>query len=100
MDEREQRCSFCGEYGDEFNPLIRGNNAFICSECVRQCGAMFYDMPQHREFELGNDLPTPRQIKEFLDDYVIGQQQAKKILSVAVYNHYKRIMHDELKDDV
>ncbi|NDJ86890.1 MAG: ATP-dependent Clp protease ATP-binding subunit ClpX [Chloroflexi bacterium] len=87
-------CSFCGKSADEVNRLIAGpDNVFICDECVRLCQHIL-DQEQtstpSEEFQL-DDIPSPREIHEYLDTYVIGQQRAKRVLSVAVYNHYKRI---------
>ena len=102
MDEnRENYCSFCGRPTSVVGPLLRGKTAAICAYCVEQCKELLSDVePEPVRFELDGELPTPREIKEFLDDYVIGQEKAKKILSVAVYNHYKRIKHGDPEDDV
>ncbi len=94
--EEKIRCSFCGKTQDQVRKLIAGsNNVFICDECIELCGEIL-------EEELGDELDSsqdlgninllkPKELKEFLDEYVIGQDEAKKVLSVAVYNHYKRI---------
>ena len=99
-ENKEQFCSFCGRPDSVAGPLLRGKNALICRDCTEQCRELFAEiLPQH-EHEFGGELPTPHEIKEFLDEYVIGQDKAKKILSVAVYNHYKRIEHGSESDDV
>ncbi len=92
-----QRCSFCGKSQDEVIVLIAGpSNVFICDECTEKCYQLVKEHKrQERAFEL-NDLPTPEKIKAILDEYVIGQERAKKVLSVAVYNHYKRIKAKEM----
>ena len=94
------RCSFCGKTENEVEKLLSGPEAYICNRCVGICNAIL-DAEEEREgMSLGSGLPKPKEIKEFLDQYVIGQEQAKKILSVAVYNHYKRIEHGGAADDV
>ena len=100
-ENKEHSCSFCGRPESIAGPLLRGEKAYICSDCTAQCKALFDDFMKDEkpEFEIG-ELPTPHEIKEFLDMYVIGQEKAKKILSVAVYNHYKRIEHSEEADEV
>ncbi len=94
------KCSFCGRGQDEVAKLVSGPSVYICNECIRLCndileeemaGTMLYDMEQ---------FPKPREIKENLDSYVIGQEEAKITLAVAVYNHYKRIQHDRSADNV
>ena len=92
-----QRCSFCGKSQEEVIVLIAGpSNVFICDECTEKCYQLVKEHKrQEKAFEL-NDLPTPEKIKAILDEYVIGQERAKKILSVAVYNHYKRIKAKEM----
>ena len=104
-DRKNIRCSFCGKPQSLTNRLIAGNGSYICDECVRMCASIIGDLPDAPPegydglplvFE---KLPKPREIKERLDEYVIGQEQAKIVLSVAVYNHYKRILHQS-KDDV
>ena len=101
-DERKQlRCSFCGKSEDEVQKLISGPGVYICNECIALCNSIIggdYDAASY-DVDL-SDLPKPMEIKEVLDEYVIGQEEAKKILSVAVYNHYKRIEHHNLEDDV
>ena len=97
------RCSFCGKYENQVRHLLAGlEGAYICDECVSICSEII-------EEELGNDnlyvsdqinLMKPREIKEFLDDYVIGQDEAKRVLAVAVYNHYKRVLFGTGKSDV
>ncbi len=94
--EKEITCSFCGKSSHDVNRIIAGpNDVFICNECVNLCQEIIdeeeYVMSQDIDFD---SLPTPKEIKEFLDDYVIKQEEAKKTLSVAVYNHYKRISSD------
>ena len=94
MNEDKVRCSFCNKTQDQVRKLIAGpNGAYICDECVDICAEIieeeFHDHPEPDEFEI--NLLKPQEIKEFLDDYVIGQDEAKKALSVAVYNHYKRV---------
>lgn len=87
------RCSFCNKTQDQVRKLIAGPGAYICDECVGICSDIIDDELKNMEKEGGElNLPKPKEIKAFLDDYVIGQEVAKKALSVAVYNHYKRVM--------
>ncbi|RKH41760.1 ATP-dependent Clp protease ATP-binding subunit ClpX [Corallococcus sicarius] len=84
-------CSFCGKSQREVRKLIAGPTVYICDECIKLCNDIIADENEREEGKPQVSLPTPLEIKAFLDDYVIGQDQAKKVLSVAVYNHYKRI---------
>ncbi|MDR2717807.1 MAG: ATP-dependent Clp protease ATP-binding subunit ClpX [Treponema sp.] len=88
----ERICSFCGKSADMARRLIAGpNDVFICDECVEVCRKILTDEDQELTSQFTGDIPTPREIKLYLDQFVIGQDEAKKALSVAVYNHYKRI---------
>ncbi len=99
--ERAKVCSFCGKSADTARRLIAGPGVFICDECIDVCKRILDDEDRMITADLTEELPTPKEIKEFLDQYVIGQEQAKKVLSVAVYNHYKRIsQRNMLSDDV
>lgn len=92
-DERKQlRCSFCNKTQDQVRKLIAGPNVYICDECISVCSEIIDEEFEEVPDEDGINLMRPKEIKEFLDQYVIGQDEAKKVLSVAVYNHYKRIM--------
>jgi ATP-dependent Clp protease ATP-binding subunit ClpX len=93
-------CSFCGKSQHEVRKLIAGPSVFICDECVDLCNDIIREEVQEAGGESSHDrLPVPHEIKEILDEYVIGQQRAKKVLSVAVYNHYKRLRHDDGRSD-
>ena len=97
-DDREIRCSFCGKRQGQVKRIMSGPNAYICNECVELCNTLLKeDMYESREpaFHETDQLPTPQQIKEYMDNYIIGQDAAKIALSVAVYNHYKRICFAE-----
>ncbi|KAA6183303.1 ATP-dependent Clp protease ATP-binding subunit ClpX [Thiohalocapsa marina] len=93
-------CSFCGKSQHEVRKLIAGPSVFICDECVELCNDIIREEMQEGMGEATSRLPKPREIKESLDQYVIGQEQAKKVLSVAVYNHYKRLEAADAKEDV
>ena len=105
-DDRKVRCAFCGRTQDQVDKLIAGNGAYICSDCVRLCmNIVADDLPQNTE--TGNkapsvpavaELPKPAEIKKVLDEYIVGQETAKIALSVAVYNHYKRIYYGHESD--
>ncbi len=99
--ETEQlKCSFCGKSQRQVKKLIAGPGVYICDECIDLCNEIIEEeLTQEVEFKL-EDLPKPREIYRVLNDYVIGQDEAKKILSVAVYNHYKRIQVGPQDDDV
>jgi ATP-dependent Clp protease ATP-binding subunit ClpX len=84
-------CSFCGKSQHEVRKLIAGPSVFICDECVELCNDIIREELEDRQDQAGTKLPKPQEIKTVLDEYVIGQERAKKILSVAVYNHYKRL---------
>ena len=103
-DVRQLRCSFCGKTEDQVKKLIEGPGVYICNECVDLCFEIFEDEFYETAPETGNteleSLPKPREIKAFLDDYIVGQESAKKALSVAIYNHYKRIGHNIDNDDI
>ena len=91
-------CSFCGKSQHEVRKLIAGPSVFICDECVELCNDIIREEIQEKPAAgSGSSLPTPHDINAILDEYVIGQEQAKKILSVAVYNHYKRLEQDAIK---
>ena len=97
-----QVCSFCGRSGDDAGPVVEGpNSVFICSHCVELCHNIVSQERRKtsREAPLFTTVPTPRQTKEYLDQYVIGQESAKKVLSVAVHNHYKRLMNADAEDE-
>lgn len=89
--EEIKHCSFCGKNQQEVTKLIAGPSVFICDECVDLCNEIIRDEIEENLSEGLEDLPTPKRIHELLNDYVIGQETAKKVLAVAVYNHYKRI---------
>ena len=94
------RCSFCGKTQKEVKKLIAGNSVYICDECVSLCNEILEEERLAGFDGIKEDLPTPQQIHKFLNDYVIGQERAKKILSVAVYNHYKRIFKGAPSDEI
>jgi len=94
-------CSFCGKSQHEVRKLIAGPSVFVCDECVELCNDIIREEVEEKSSSLGDSkLPTPHEINHSLDEYVIGQADAKKILSVAVYNHYKRLDAGTKKDDV
>ncbi|MFV1872508.1 MAG: ATP-dependent Clp protease ATP-binding subunit ClpX [Oleiphilus sp.] len=94
-------CSFCGKSQHEVRKLIAGPSVFICDECVDLCNDIIREEVQEAASESGSDrLPVPHEIKSTLDDYVIGQERAKVVLSVAVYNHYKRLKFESPKADI
>jgi len=94
------RCSFCGKSQSEVKVLVAGpDDIFICDDCITQCNLLLKEEIEKIPGEELKELPTPAQIKKKLDEYVIGQERAKKILSVAVYNHYKRIFYPQKYDD-
>jgi ATP-dependent Clp protease ATP-binding subunit ClpX len=94
-------CSFCGKSQHEVRKLIAGPSVFICDECVDLCNDIIREEVQENSTSATQDqLPVPQEIKSILDDYVIGQQRAKKVLAVAVYNHYKRLRHGKNRDEV
>ncbi|WP_207061945.1 ATP-dependent protease ATP-binding subunit ClpX [Motiliproteus sp. SC1-56] len=93
-------CSFCGKSQDEVRKLIAGPSVFICDECVDLCNDIISEEIQDAGVEeQGDRLPAPEEIRQTLDEYVIGQERAKKVLSVAVYNHYKRLRYQGSQDD-
>ncbi len=99
--DKQLFCSFCGKNQSEVKKLIAGPSVYICDECVSLCNDIIKeDLSEKDSEESEKKLPIPAEIKSILDEYVIGQDQAKKILSVAVYNHYKRLKDTSKKDDV
>ncbi|MBB5324600.1 ATP-dependent Clp protease ATP-binding subunit ClpX [Anoxybacillus tepidamans] len=100
-DEKGQlKCSFCGKTQDQVRKLVAGPGVYICDECIELCTEIVEEeLGNEEEFEF-KDVPKPKEIREILDEYVIGQDEAKKSLAVAVYNHYKRINSNSKIDDV
>ena len=98
--DKHLRCSFCGKSKDSVRKFISGPSVYICNECVALCNEILAEDVDRTHPETRGPTLTPRETKETLDQYVIGQEEAKKALSVAVYNHYKRVDHQGLLDDV
>ena len=95
-------CSFCGKRGDQVKRMLAGRNGYICDECIELCNEVLREEFGHEDrpaAEEKTELPKPKEIKAVLDEYVIGQEEAKKTLSVAVYNHYKRINYEMLNPE-
>ncbi|MDA0308799.1 MAG: ATP-dependent Clp protease ATP-binding subunit ClpX [Proteobacteria bacterium] len=99
-DKNTLFCSFCGKSQHEVKKLIAGPTVFICDECVELCMDIIREEHKSSATRSSDGVPTPNEIFSFLDEYVIGQQRAKKVLSVAVHNHYKRLAHNDSPDDV
>jgi len=99
-DDKLLYCSFCGKSQDEVRKLIAGPSVYVCDECVELCNDIIRDELQEDTDVNDGELPKPKEIKSELDSYVIGQDDAKKMLSVAVYNHYKRLRSNAKKDDI
>ena len=103
MDNENLNCSFCGRSKPETDLLIAGLDAHICDNCINQAHGILIqenDKENKHKNDLDFELKNPREIKNFLDQYVIGQENAKKIISVAVYNHYKRVLNTNPNSDV
>lgn len=108
IDDSHLKCSFCGKTQEQVKKLIAGPDVYICDECVELCNEILdeeflenKDKPEDKEIKETDitKVPKPHEIKEYLDNYIIGQDDAKKVLSVAVYNHYKRIAHNAANSD-
>ena len=93
-NDNSYTCSFCGKKQGQVRKLVAGHNVFICDECIEVCNEMLAEEFSTQPQALNGELPKPQEIKEILDQYVIGQDEAKKTLAVAVYNHYKRINYE------
>ena len=93
-------CSFCGKGQDDVKKLIAGPSVYICNECVDLCNDIIEEEVKSEEVDPLEELPSPLDIYQQLDDYVIGQDKAKKTLSVAVYNHYKRLRASNSNSDI
>jgi len=98
-NDKEQICSFCGKTADTSRRIIAGPGVFICDHCVDVCKGILDEENQQLSTEFTGDIPTPMEMKAHLDQYIIGQEQAKKTLSVAIYNHYKRIANPSKKPE-
>ena len=99
-DDKLLYCSFCGKSQHEVRKLIAGPSVYVCDECVELCNDIIREELQEDATGEGGELPKPKEIKEVLDEYVIGQESAKRIWAVAVYNHYKRLRSKPKKDEV
>ena len=97
--DKHLRCSFCGKSKDSVRKFISGPSVYICNECIALCNEILAEDEEREVSDAITQVPSPQEIKDVLDQYVIGQEQAKKALSVSVYNHYKRINSTSLKDD-
>ena len=102
MAKEVLECSFCGKQKAETNLLIAGLGAHICDRCIEQAHGIVVEESNHQGQELTSDLilKKPKEIKSFLDTYVIGQDQTKKVMAVAVYNHYKRLLQSPAEDSI
>ena len=103
MAKEELECSFCGRKKPETNLLIAGLDAHICDRCIEQAhGIVLEEAKESDKNGLDGDLTLkkPKEIKDFLDEYIIGQDYTKKVMAVAVYNHYKRLLQPETEDDI
>jgi ATP-dependent Clp protease ATP-binding subunit ClpX len=98
--DKHLRCSFCGKSKESVKKFISGPSVYICNECVSLCNEILAEEEEREAADAVPRIPTPREIKSVLDEYVIGQEEAKKSLAVAVYNHYKRVNHHGVLDDV
>ena len=97
--DKHLRCSFCGKSKDSVRKFISGPSVYICNECISLCNEILAEDEEREVAEAITQVPTPQEIKDVLDQYVIGQERAKKALAVAVYNHYKRINCASVRDD-
>ncbi|MDA3098888.1 ATP-dependent protease ATP-binding subunit ClpX [Staphylococcus pseudintermedius] len=98
-DEENLKCSFCGKDQDQVKKLVAGSGVYICNECIELCAEIVEEELNQQQAEELTELPTPKEIMDQLNSYVIGQEKAKKSLAVAVYNHYKRVQQLGPKDD-
>jgi ATP-dependent Clp protease ATP-binding subunit ClpX len=97
--DKHLRCSFCGKSKDSVRKFISGPSVYICNECIALCNEILQEDEEREVADAITQVPSPQEIKDVLDQYVIGQEQAKKALAVSVYNHYKRINASAVKDD-
>ena len=100
MSDKHLRCSFCGKSKESVKKFISGPNVYICNECISLCNEILAEEEEREAQDQTVPSPTPKEIKAVLDEYVIGQEAAKKTLAVSVYNHYKRVGHQGVLDDV
>ena len=98
--DKHLRCSFCGKSKDSVKKFISGPSVYICNECISLCNEILAEEEEREHADAVVPSPTPTELKEVLDQYVIGQEDAKRTLSVAVYNHYKRVNHQGVLDEV
>ena len=98
--DKHLRCSFCGKSKESVKKFISGPNVYICNECISLCNEILAEEEEREQQDAVVPSPTPEEVKDILDQYVIGQEAAKRALSVAVYNHYKRVNHQGVLDEV